>query len=225
MDAVTPLVSARIFAGVVNGSGNANSSVYAFGECMKDLSQLDCDQCFAQVKTQILRCLPFQRLVRGGRLFYDGCYVRYDDYEFFKEATSSVDRTICGNGTVVGNGTEFGKSVVELMSNLSSRASKNDGFSVGSFSGNLSNLTVYGLAQCWERVTGAACSTCLMSAVGNISSCAPKEEGRVLRSGCYMRYSTKKFYDNSTVITTAGNGGRSSSTFYYLKEFIWLENN
>ncbi|CAM8883671.1 unnamed protein product [Rhodiola kirilowii] len=209
LDAVTPLVSARRFAGVVNGSGNA--TVYAFGECMKDLSQLDCDQCFAQCKTQILRCLPFQRLIRGGRLFYDGCYLRYDDYEFFNETVSPVDRTVCVNRTVVGNGSDFGERVFKLMSDLSRRAPKNDGFFVGNLSGSGSNLTVYGLAQCWERVTGAACATCLTKAVANISSCAPKEEGRVLRAGCYMRYSTNKFYDNSTIVPVSGNGGGGRS--------------
>uniref|UniRef100_A0A7N0T5M2 Cysteine-rich receptor-like protein kinase 3 n=1 Tax=Kalanchoe fedtschenkoi TaxID=63787 RepID=A0A7N0T5M2_KALFE len=209
LDAVTPLVSARRFAGVVNGSGNA--TVFTFGECMKDLSQLDCDQCFAQCKTQILRCLPFQRLIRGGRLFYDGCYLRYDDYDFFKEAVSPVDRTVCSNWTVAGNVTVFWESVVGLMTNLSRHAPKNDGFLVGNFTGSGTNLTVYGLAQCWERVTGAACNTCLTQAVANISSCAPKEEGRILRAGCYMRYSTKKFYDNSTSVPAAGNGGGGRS--------------
>lgn len=56
---------------------SGNTSVYFFGECMKDLSRSDCDHCFAQIKIRILSCLAFQTLVRGGRIFYDGCYVRY----------------------------------------------------------------------------------------------------------------------------------------------------
>lgn len=79
MDAVTPQISARRYARVVVTGGtdplNA-SSVYAFGQCLRDLSKSDCDLCFATCKTQILRCLPFQRTTRGGRNFLDGCYLR-----------------------------------------------------------------------------------------------------------------------------------------------------
>ncbi|KAM4109786.1 hypothetical protein ACJW30_03G146100 [Castanea mollissima] len=194
MDTVTPLIATQRYAAVVNGTGN--TSVYAFGECMKDLDNIDCDLCFAQCKTQILRCLPYQRATRGGRLFYDGCYLRYDDYYFFNEALSAQDRTVCGAQDFVGNGSVFSANVNQLVMNLSVEAPKFDGFSVGSV--NNGNVTVYGLAQCWEFVNGTACEDCLANAVSNISSCTPKQEGRVLNTGCYLRYSTEKFYYNST---------------------------
>ena len=60
-----------------------------------------------------------------------------------------------------------------LVMNLSVEAPKFDGFSVGSV--NNGNVTVYGLAQCWEFVNGTACEDCLANAVSNISSCTPKE--------------------------------------------------
>ncbi|XP_075656561.1 cysteine-rich receptor-like protein kinase 3 [Castanea sativa] len=194
MDTVTPLIATQRYAAVVNGTGN--TTVYAFGECMKDLDNIDCDLCFAQCKTQILRCLPYQRATRGGRLFYDGCYLRYDDYNFFNEALSAQDRTVCGAQDFVGNGSVFSANVNQLVMNLSVEAPKFDGFSVGSV--NNGNVTVYGLAQCWEFVNGTACEDCLANAVSNISSCTPKQEGRVLNTGCYLRYSTEKFYYNST---------------------------
>ncbi|XP_071929009.1 cysteine-rich receptor-like protein kinase 3 isoform X4 [Coffea arabica] len=93
MDAISPLVARQGYGGVVNGTGN--NTVYAFGECMKDLSQTDCNLCFAQCKTQILRCLPFQRLTRGGRLFYDGCYLRYSTKKFYDNSSTTAPS---GNG-------------------------------------------------------------------------------------------------------------------------------
>ncbi|GFZ21239.1 cysteine-rich RLK (RECEPTOR-like protein kinase) 3 [Actinidia rufa] len=206
VDAVTTLVSAQSYGGAVNGSGN--TTVYAFGECMRDLSRSDCDLCFAQIKTQILRCLPFQRLVRGGRLFYDGCYLRYDEYNFFNESLSDVDQTVCGSGDFGGDKALFGENVMKLVRNLSDQGVKNDGFFVGSL--NRRNLSVYGLAQCWEFVNESDCKVCLADSVSRIQSCVPKEEGRVLNTGCYMRYSTHKFYNNHTVTdeATTGNGDR-----------------
>ncbi|KAF7123471.1 hypothetical protein RHSIM_Rhsim12G0042500 [Rhododendron simsii] len=203
IDTVTTQVAARGYGGAVNGSGNA--TVYAFGECMKDLSRNDCDQCFAQIKTQILRCLPFQRLIRGGRLFYDGCYIRYDDYMFFNESLSAVNRTVCGSVNFGGNKTLFGENVVDLVRNLSVQAQKNDGFFVAPVT--TGNLSVYGLAQCWEFVNGSGCGHCLANAASRIGSCLSMEEGRVLNSGCYMRYSTSKFYYNSSTDTTSGKRG------------------
>ncbi|XP_030960130.1 cysteine-rich receptor-like protein kinase 3 isoform X2 [Quercus lobata] len=203
METVTPLIATQRYAAVVNGTGN--TTVYAFGECMKDLTNIDCDLCFAQCKTQLLRCLPFQRATRGGRLFYDGCYLRYDDYYFFNEALSVQDKTVCGAQEFVGNGSVFSANVNQLVMNLSVEAPKFDGFSVGFVTNE--NVTVYGLAQCWEFMNGTACEDCLANAVSNISSCTPKQEGRVLNTGCYLRYSTEKFYYNSTQPVRNSNQG------------------
>lgn len=202
MDAVTPLIASQRFATVVNGTGN--TTVYAFGECMSDLSQSDCDLCFAQMKTQILRCLPFQLATRGGRLFFDGCYVRYDYYNFFNESLSDVDRAVCGKLDYSQNRTIFSDNAMKLARNLSVVAPKNDGFAVGLV--NLRNVSVFGLAQCWKFVRGASCSKCLVDAAKEISLCPPKTEGRVLNAGCFFRYSTERFYFNSTATATGGNG-------------------
>ncbi|KAK7361671.1 hypothetical protein VNO77_03745 [Canavalia gladiata] len=207
MDALTPLTTRQRYGAVINGSQNA--IVYAFGECMKDLSQSDCNICLAQCKTQLLSCLPFQKGTRGGRLFFDGCYIRYDDYSFFNESLSNRDTAVCGSGGNNSTSTNVYKAnALELVRNLSKLAPKNDGFFVGSVSRK--NVTVYGLAQCWEFVTGSACQKCLADAVDRIGSCATKEEGRALNAGCYLRYSAHKFYNNSTDDAVAGTRGKRS---------------
>ena len=221
MNTVTPLIATQRYAAVVNGTGN--TTVYAFGECMKDLTKNDCDLCFARCKTQILRCLPFQRAIRGGRLFYDGCYLRYDDYYFFNEALSVQDKTVCGAQEFVGNGSVFSANVNQLVMNLSVEAPKFGGFSVGFVTNE--NVTVYGLAQCWEFVNGSDCEYCLANAVSNISSCTPKGEGRVLNTGCYLRYSTEKFYYNSTQPVRNSNQGEfgSNEFFHFLFCLSFME--
>ncbi|XP_030513174.1 cysteine-rich receptor-like protein kinase 3 [Rhodamnia argentea] len=196
MDAVTPQINAQRFASAVGGGTSGNNTVYAFAECMKDLDQMDCNLCVARAKTQILRCFPFQMGIRGGRLFYDGCYLRYDDYNFFNESLSPQDSTVCDNEDFGGNETMFRNDVVELGRNLSLQAPSNGGFSVGSVIRG--NASVYGLAQCWEFVNGSECQSCLNDTAARIGSCPPKEEGRGLNAGCYFMYSTKKFFYNNT---------------------------
>ncbi|XP_027921931.1 cysteine-rich receptor-like protein kinase 3 isoform X1 [Vigna unguiculata] len=215
MDALTPMTTTRQHGAVVKGSGNV--TVYAMGECMKDLSQSDCNVCLAQCKTQLLSCLPFQKGTRGGRLFFDGCYLRYDDYNFFAESFGNQDTTVCGtsgsinsnsNNSVGANSSRIYKAnALELVRNLSEVAPKNDGFLVGSV--GRKNVSVYGLAQCWEFVNGSACKKCLADAATRVSSCAT-QEARALNAGCYLRYSAQKFYNNSTDVATSGNHGRRS---------------
>ncbi|GMY35592.1 cysteine-rich receptor-like protein kinase 3 isoform X2 [Fagus crenata] len=189
LNTATRLIATQRYAAVVNGT--RNTIVYTFGECMKDLSQSDCDLCFAQCKTQVQMCY------RGGRLFLDGCYIRSDEYNFFNETLDVQDKTVCGTQDFLGNPTVFGAIVRELVRNLGVEAPKKDNFFVRSV--NKGKITVYGLAQCWELVNETACERCLANAASNISSCTPKEEGRVLNAGCYMRYSTQKFYYSDTL--------------------------
>ncbi|KAI8527042.1 hypothetical protein RHMOL_Rhmol12G0045800 [Rhododendron molle] len=204
VEAMSAQVATQGYGSAINGSGN--TTVYFFGECMKDLSRNDCDHCFAQIKIRILSCLAFQTLIRGGRISYDGCYIRYDEYMFFNESLSAVNRTVCGSVDFGGNKTFSGENVVDLVRNLSVEAPNNDGFFVGSVT--TGNLSVYGLAQCWEFVNRSGCGDCLANAVSQIGSCLSMEDGRVLNSGCYMRYSTSKFYYNdSSTDPRPGKGG------------------
>ena len=213
MDALTPLTTTRQRGAVVKGSGNV--TVYAMGECMKDLSQSDCNVCLAQCKTQLLACLPFQKGTQGGRLFFDGCYLRYDDYNFFAERFGDQDTTVCGtnvsskNSNNISDGAHssgiYKANALELVRNLSEVAPKNDGFLVGSV--ERKNVSVYGLAQCWEFVNGSACKKCLADAAKRIASCAT-QEGRALNAGCYLRFSAHKFYNNSTDVAISGNHGQ-----------------
>ncbi|XP_057416580.1 cysteine-rich receptor-like protein kinase 3 isoform X2 [Lotus japonicus] len=218
MDALTPLITSQRYGAVVNGSTqNQNATVYAFGECMKDLSQSDCNACFSQCKIQVVGCLPFQKGIRGGRLFCDGCYLRYDDYSFFGESLGEQDTAVCGASDFGGNDSAvFEANAMDLVRNLSVLAPENDGFFVGVV--DRRNVSVYGLAQCWEFVNGTACKQCLADAVTRIDSCAGKEEGRALNSGCFMRYSTKKFYNNST----SGDASAGNHVVFFTRRNLML---
>ncbi|KAG7586566.1 Protein kinase-like domain superfamily [Arabidopsis thaliana x Arabidopsis arenosa] len=206
MDAVSPLVEAKGYGQVVNGTGNL--TVYAYGECIKDLDKKDCDLCFAQIKAKVPRCLPFQKGTRGGQVFSDGCYIRYDDYNFFNETLGLLDETKCAPKEITGvNRTVFRDNAAELVKNMSVEAVRNGGFYAGFVDRH--NVTVHGLAQCWETLNRSGCVECLSKASVRIGSCLVNEEGRVLSAGCYMRFSTQKFYNNSGNSTSDGNGGHN----------------
>lgn len=100
--------------------------------------------------------------------------------------------------------------MTELGKNLSLGAPKNDSFLVGSVTG--ANTSVYGLAQCWRYADD--CEKCLNNSFSRIVSCPPGREGRAINAGCYLRYSTEKFYYNNTATTAAGTNSGKSILFW-----------
>ncbi|XWS40714.1 hypothetical protein CRYUN_Cryun17cG0019100 [Craigia yunnanensis] len=171
---------------------NSTPPMYALAQCHQDLSQTDCLLCYAASRTRIPRCLPSV----SARIFLDGCFLRYDDYSFFQESvSSSLDNVSCNsnNVTVFGEDNKrvnfFGRNVDYAVGNVTRIALRNGGFGAVEVDG------VYALAQCWKSVPAEGCRECLQKAAKAVRGCVPKEEGRGMNTGCYLRYSTKKFYN------------------------------
>ncbi|XP_022750558.1 cysteine-rich receptor-like protein kinase 42 [Durio zibethinus] len=182
---------------------NSTPPMYALVQCHEDLSQNDCLSCYAAARTRIPRCLSFV----SARIFLDGCFMRYDDYNFFQESvSSSVDNVNCSSNNVTVSGEDhnnrlslFGRNVDYAVGNVTRIALRNGGFGLVEVDG------VYALAQCWKSVPAQGCSECLQKAAKEVRGCVPKEEGRGLNTGCYLRYSTQKFY-NDGAQTDHGQG-------------------
>lgn len=186
---------------------------YALIQCQQDLSRTDCLVCYAVSRTSVPGCLPRT----SGRIFLDGCFVRFDNHSFFHEAVDDVtDSLNCNSSLGSGNDfrggvLEFGKSVGGLVGNLSEVAlngsrNGNGGFGVMEMNG------VYGLAQCWESLSSDECRVCLEKAKNEIVKCLPSREGRSMNAGCFLRYSTQKFYQNDSL----SDGGKSGISLSFL---------
>jgi hypothetical protein len=95
MDQLNTNVSAHGFGTSAVGSGGPNT-VFGLGQCLRDLSPVDCKLCFAEVRSLLPKCYP--RV--GGRLYLDGCFGRYANYSFFGEAVdATADAITCGAGS------------------------------------------------------------------------------------------------------------------------------
>ncbi|WRX20109.1 Protein kinase domain - like 10 [Theobroma cacao] len=170
---------------------NSTSPMYVLAQCHQDLSQTDCLLCYAAARTTLPRCLPSV----SGRIFLDGCFLRYDNYSFYQESvSSSLDNVSCSpdEATVFDGDSKrvnlFGRSVDYAVGNMTRIALRNGGFGTVGMNG------VYALAQCWKSVPAEGCRECLEKAAKAVRGCVPKEEGRGMNTGCYLRYSTNKFY-------------------------------
>ncbi|KAI8533663.1 hypothetical protein RHMOL_Rhmol10G0026800 [Rhododendron molle] len=147
--------------------------IYALAQCHDDLPHTDCLLCYAVARTRLPHCLP----ALSGRVYLDGCFLRYDKYDFFGESVDPVrDSVNCtdsggGSGGGVARGAEFNSSVGDLIDNVTQTAVANGGFAVGQVKG------VFGLAVCWKNVSSDGCRDCLEKAANDVRECLPSGEG------------------------------------------------
>ncbi|RHN45125.1 putative non-specific serine/threonine protein kinase [Medicago truncatula] len=168
--------------------------IYGFAQCFQDLSHTDCLLCYAASRTMLPRCLPSL----SARIYLDGCFLRYDNYSFYSEETDPLrDKVICTSSERLE--VQMERSVERVVDVVAKDAGDGGGFAVGEVEG------VYALAQCWKTLGIDGCRDCLSNAVKKVRGCLPNSEGRVLNAGCYLRYSTHKFFKDGGG-TNGGNG-------------------
>ncbi|KAM0900944.1 hypothetical protein ACQ4PT_020323 [Festuca glaucescens] len=163
MDDLNTNVSANGFGTSAVGTTGPNT-VFGLGQCLRDLSALDCKLCFSEVRSLLPKCYP--RV--GGRLFLDGCFGRYANYSFFGEARGPADATVCGSGTnYTANPRGFAVAVRAALANVTDAAASADGFAV--WSSDTGGARAFALAQCWGSLNTTACAQCLRAAAGAVA--------------------------------------------------------
>ncbi|KAF8671058.1 hypothetical protein HU200_050337 [Digitaria exilis] len=227
MDDLNTNVSAHGYGtSAVGGPGGPNT-VFGLGQCLRDLSPLDCKLCFAEVRSLLPKCYP--RV--GGRLYLDGCFGRYANYSFFGEALdASADAAVCGvSGSGEGGGNNytgdggpraFGGAVRAALANVTAAAAVpgSEGFGAGSEESG--GATAFALAQCWESLNATACAQCLGAASDVVAACAPATEGRALFTGCYLRYSTRLFWNVNATAGSDSSGGNNGVIWILVGSFL-----
>uniref|UniRef100_A0A0D9WCD0 Protein kinase domain-containing protein n=1 Tax=Leersia perrieri TaxID=77586 RepID=A0A0D9WCD0_9ORYZ len=193
-----------------SGDGDA---VYGLGQCMAYLSPTDCQLCYAQSRVKLPHCLPST----SGRIYLDGCFLRYDSHNFTAVATDAADTAACSSNLTV-NSPNFAAAASALLRNVTAAAPGATGYYYAAASASAalrrargSPPRVYAAAQCWRSLNASACAACVASAAERVvRRCLPRGagEGYGLNAGCVVRYSTLPFYLPANV--AAGGGGSST---------------
>ncbi|XP_008781331.3 cysteine-rich receptor-like protein kinase 2 [Phoenix dactylifera] len=199
MEMVFQNVTRAGFGTAVSGTSNI---VHGLGQCFNYLSPTACQLCYAESRVKLPHCLP----ATTARIYLDGCFLRYADYNVSSDAVDEFDAFVCGNSSA-SNSTEFEDTAIRLVRSLASEAySSKEYYKAGSSAGS-SGVTVYGMAQCWRSLNVSGCRDCLKSAKDSVARCLPAADGKALNAGCYLRYSTEPFY----LAKTVESGGSSSA--------------
>ncbi|XP_021826023.1 cysteine-rich receptor-like protein kinase 1 [Prunus avium] len=167
--------------------------VYAFAQCYDDLSPIDCAACFAVSRTKLPLCLPST----SARIYLDGCFLGYDDHEFSHQSLDEEHKNVkCSSSRIdvsKSKTEEFARKVEDVIGNVTEKAVSHEGFGVFEQRGGVENA--YALAQCWKTINESGCRECLEEAGASLlRECVPGVEGRAMFAGCYLRYSTERFY-------------------------------
>ncbi|KAK1301479.1 Cysteine-rich receptor-like protein kinase 2 [Acorus calamus] len=163
----------------LNGSGLAVLGVspnrnYVLAQCYGDLSLFDCVLCYTEAHTVLSKCYPFN----AGRIYLDGCFMRFNSYNFFDEFTGPYDKAVCGNATTAQDGVRFATMVKQGYARASVTAQ---------------GESAYVLANCWRTINRSDCAACLSNASKAALGCLPGSEGRALYTGCFLRYLNTDF--------------------------------
>ncbi|XP_076883088.1 cysteine-rich receptor-like protein kinase 2 [Bidens hawaiensis] len=182
--------------------GSGPNKVYLLTQCFQDLSSQDCIICYSQLRTYSPNCYP-----GGGRVYLDGCFMRLQNYNFYEEYTGPNDTTVCGNTTQ--KSVLFQESTSRAVVNAVTGALRNTYyFAREEMLVSGSNDSVYVLAECWETLSPSSCRACLENASTSITECLPWSEGRVLKTGCFMRYSDINFLNPIPITSRSSNSSR-----------------
>ncbi|KAF3672764.1 Cysteine-rich receptor-like protein kinase 2 [Capsicum annuum] len=186
-------------------TGTSPDSTYGLGQCYGDLSLLDFVLCYAEARTLLPQCFPYN----GARIYMDGCFMRAENYTFYDQYLGPTDRHVCGNRTT--KGTLFQQNARQAVQQAVANAPSNNGYACAQVSmPGPSNETAYVLADCWKTLSANSCAACLQNASASMLGCLPWSEGRALYTGCFMRYSDINFLN---VISTS-EGSSSRGTLY-----------
>ncbi|GMI96389.1 cysteine-rich RLK (RECEPTOR-like protein kinase) 42 [Hibiscus trionum] len=195
MESLSGLVGSQNWGTVLNKDQRFN--VFGFAQCYEDVTPNDCRQCFRTSRDKLKQCLP----ARSARIHLDQCFNRFDHYQFYDEGVDpSYDYVQCGSPRGDFNDTymcqDFQSKLDHVIMNVKNEAMGKSRFGAAEVKGGV--VTVYALAQCWKTVDTNACKQCLTDAGMRLRKCSPGAEGRALYTGCYMRYSTNRFFDNGS---------------------------
>ncbi|XVE57164.1 hypothetical protein DITRI_Ditri04bG0070000 [Diplodiscus trichospermus] len=169
-------------------------NVFGLGQCYQYVNGNDCRLCFDTAKEKLKSCIP----ATSGRIYLDRCFQRFDNYSFYNEGVNAkYDHLKCGSRTGVSNDSymyqDFQSKLDQVIMNVTKMALKNKGYAATEVKGGV--VTIYALSQCWKTIDEESCRECLRNAGLGLRKCAPGAEGEAMFTGCYMGYSTNRFFD------------------------------
>ncbi|XP_031107548.1 cysteine-rich receptor-like protein kinase 2 [Ipomoea triloba] len=169
--------------------------VYAMAQCRNYLSTADCVACLDAAVHAITRNCSNKA---GGRIIFDGCFLRYEDTYFYDQISGEGTYPICGKRTAPDQYV-FNTTAKQLLYELQLATPRINGFfAAAKQEASGGGGAAFAVAQCIETIDETGCQACLTIIYRDILGCLSKyATGRAIAPGCFMRYSNKRFFPNN----------------------------
>ncbi|GLJ33766.1 hypothetical protein SUGI_0678660 [Cryptomeria japonica] len=110
-------IDIRVFRFGKGSRGTGGDEVYGLAQCRADLTLSHCFQCFKDARKQLSQFCPTQN---GGRVYIDGCFLRYENATTFTQPYDT-DHTDCGSSSK-SSADNFSEKTVKLLRETIRRA-------------------------------------------------------------------------------------------------------
>jgi hypothetical protein len=180
----------------VDEGQNSNSTVYGLVQCRGDLGSADCKDCAATAKAKLVQdCYN-----TSGFINLNGCFLRYDSFNFYNDSSDSTRNVVCSKGNA-SNPEQFTNDAEARLANTSNRAAESPKlFAADSlYDDNSPSYKIYSTAQCNRDMSRHSCNECLADGLSWIIEwCKTGAIGaRFLISNCELRFETYPFFNVS----------------------------
>lgn len=187
---------------------DSNSPVYGFVQCRGDLNSSDCKGWASTANKSLLeKCHT-----TSGFIHVEGCFLRYDNHNFYNDYDESSEFTkICNNDIASNEPDLFANITVEALSKVIEKAERgHTHFATDKFETGYPDIReIYSLAQCWD-LSPTNCQSCLAAGRSNISGpgrISQSDDGcesgalgaRYLSMNCLLRYEIYSFFNTSII--------------------------
>ena len=189
---------------VASGTPDASTGLF---QCRGDVTTAVCQECVSSSSREVLRrCQQQKQAV----IWYDSCWIRYQDSSAFNPNPGIVPSTALNNSQTVTEAERFNDLLARAMTTAVDRAA-NSG-TAKKFATDeekfTSSHTLYSLAQCTADLSVAGCTMCLRSAIGFLPECCSgRRGGSVFLPSCITRYELYPFYNSTTTSTKVPPSG------------------
>ncbi|KAK8918474.1 putative cysteine-rich receptor-like protein kinase 20 [Platanthera zijinensis] len=162
--------------------GGGYDAVYGVARCQGDMSHEACSACITGAEHDILATCPGSGAVHAWR---EKCYLHYDVTNFIGKWDQNF-ASVWYSVLKPEDPKAFQQGVAELM-------------------GEVSNMTIYGMAQCTQDLPESECMQCLESSLNTMAKyCTGSNGCRIFGSSCVLRYEIYKFLWLDDAVATAG---------------------
>ncbi|KOM52781.1 hypothetical protein LR48_Vigan09g144000 [Vigna angularis] len=195
------------------------SAIYAIAQCVETATEDDCLQCMTVGYNNLQSCLPNTE----GRAYDAGCFVRYSTTPFFAD-NQTIDITpyldqvgnpqpyLLNKGCSSYNSSNlpsFFENINETFSSLKAQISNNQNKHFATANSTRGEVLTYAMFQCRNYLFKTECLACFNTASTQIRNCSAANGARIIYDGCFLRYETGRFYEETT---EPGNGESCGNT-------------